>query len=240
MCSKPRTGSLHQSKTLQSERVCLPRLTHPLAHINIAQALSSPLSHISGVAKMSWQPVIWCDVDHPHNAIFVRGWLKIRLPLAAAAAVTPLKKIRLVQEAVKRCKTPHNKNSEALPAGRGALPCAHIDIHKHTHTPSSWTWAVLWLRCGWSRRLSPPRRTPWGSRPAWARCRRCAELPRPRRLCFPAWQPGPLLSPGHRPPSDSAHKRGCRGSSASPNASYACLGGVSLNSRAGEPVDLDR
>lgn len=57
----------------------------------------------------------------------------IRLPLAAAAAaVTPLK-IRCVQEAVKRCKTPHNKNSKALPTGRGALP------YTQTHTPSSWT-----------------------------------------------------------------------------------------------------
>lgn len=54
---KPRAGYLHQSKTLQSERVCLPHLTHPLAHINIAQAPSSPLSYISDVAKCHDSPL---------------------------------------------------------------------------------------------------------------------------------------------------------------------------------------
>lgn len=57
MCKKHRTGSLHHCKTLQSQRVCFPQLTHPLAHINIAQALSSPLSHISGVAKCHDSPL---------------------------------------------------------------------------------------------------------------------------------------------------------------------------------------
>lgn len=41
-----RTSSVYRSRSLQSEPVCLPRLTLPLAHINIAQARSSPLSHI--------------------------------------------------------------------------------------------------------------------------------------------------------------------------------------------------
>lgn len=82
------------------------------------------------------------------------------------------------------------------------------------HTPSGWTWAVLS-----PPPLSPPRWTPSGSRPAWGPCRRCAGPPRP---CSPAWQLGPLLSPGHRPRSDSGRKRGCRGSTASPSASCAC------------------
>lgn len=103
-----------------------------------------------------------------------------------------------------------------------SLPAGGLSVlqrkHRGRHTPSGWTWAVLWPQCGWLQRLSPPRRTPSGFRPALAPCKRSAGVQQRTRPCSPAWQPGPLLSPGHRLQSGSAHKRGCRGSTASPGA----------------------
>lgn len=89
------------SKTLQSRRVCFPRLTHPLAHINISQALPSPLSHISGVAERHDSPLFnanavdKCIVSFGNGGVYLAAARLVKIVQSAAkAAVTPFNPLR--------------------------------------------------------------------------------------------------------------------------------------------------
>lgn len=165
---------------------------------------------------MSWQSTIWCKdaIECALWLFWITYYLAIGVKFGFGGGDT-------VRSATCRKRLNAAKHRTTKTVERCCRPGRFT--RAHAYTPSSWTWAVLWLHYGWTRQLSPPRRTPWGYRLAWGQCRRCVVPLRLKRLCFPAWQPGPPQSPGHRPPSDSAHKRGCRGSTSLLNASYACL-----------------